>query len=76
MTTIVTCSLQDLFGDFESHSCVMQITKDEHGIMNIKCPSDSTNYIRAALTLVTPPPYMADQQFRFDVLEVQTQEEE
>lgn len=70
MTTILTFSLRDLFGDFESHSCVMQVTTDEDGIMKIKCPSESIKDIRAALILVTPPPYMAANQYRFDVLDV------
>jgi RNase P/RNase MRP subunit POP5 len=72
MTTILTFSLRDLFGDFESHSCATQVTKEEEGdgVMIINCPSKSIKEIRAALTLVTPPPYMVDKQYRFDVLDV------
>ena len=70
MATILTSSLRDLFGDFEPHSCVMDVTKGEDDDMVIvSCPKDSVKEIRAALTMVTPPPYMATNQYQFDVVE-------
>lgn len=75
MTTILTASLRELFGDFESHSCVMEVEKgNESDMMIVKCPKDSAREIRAALTMVTPPPYMANTQYRFDVVEESDQE--
>ena len=69
MTTILTSSLRDLFGDFEPHSCVMEVKKGGgNDVMIVQCPKDSVSEIRAALTMVTPPPYMATNQYRFDVI--------
>ena len=34
----------------------------------VKCPVKSLGAIRAALTMVTPPPYMEGTSFRFDVV--------
>ena len=78
LTTILTFSLRDLFGDFEPHSCMVEVTKqgngDDHNNNNdtmiIKCPTESVKEVRAALTLVTPPSYILTSQYRFDILSV------
>ena len=71
--TILTCSLKSLWGDLEPHSCMIQVIKDEtkQGLLVVRCRTDSMAAVRAALTLVTPPPYLESTLYRFDVIEVQ-----
>ncbi|CAB9512841.1 expressed unknown protein [Seminavis robusta] len=71
MQTILTFSLRDLFGDFEPHSCLIEVSKGTENLIEIKCPTDSAKEIQAALTMVTPPPYMENTQYRFDVVNVE-----
>ena len=70
MATILTSSLRSLFGESEPHSCLVQVEPD-NGSMRISCPRESTPYIRSALTMVTPPPYLLDNLYRFDVVKVE-----
>ena len=70
LTTILTFSLRDLFGDFEPHSCLLEISKGIEGTMIVKCPADSVKQVRSALTLVAPPSYIDTSHYRFDVVNV------
>lgn len=70
LTTILTFSLRDLYGDFEPHSCMLEYSKGSDETMIIKCPVESVKQVRAALTLVTPPSYIATSHYRFDVVSV------
>lgn len=70
LTTILTFSLRDLFGDFEPHSCLLEISQGSEGIMAVKCPTDSVKQVRSALTLVTPPSYIDTSHYRFDVVNI------
>jgi RNase P/RNase MRP subunit POP5 len=71
MMTILTFSLRDLYGEFESYSIGIEIVKEQETLI-VKCPVQSAKQIRAALTLVTPPLYLEPNHYRFDVVEVET----
>jgi hypothetical protein len=74
--TILVFSLRHLWGDLESHSCDVLVRKRRNDLANdaslaVHCRSESVPAIRAALTMVTTPPYLDDTLYRFDVLEIQ-----
>jgi RNase P/RNase MRP subunit POP5 len=74
MKTIVTSSLQSLFGDLEPHSCQLTVmnSNDKKGLLLITCPETSVSAVRAALTLVAPPPYLESTVYRFDVVNIRS----
>jgi RNase P/RNase MRP subunit POP5 len=75
MKTILICSLRSLWGDFEPHSCTLDVENDStssEALLLVKCPTESVAAVRSALTMVTPPPYMDSTVYRFDVVEVQS----
>ena len=57
--TILLCSLESLFGKLQSHSIGLQVTLDGSDLL-VKCRAESAKQVRAALTMVTPPPYLED----------------
>jgi RNase P/RNase MRP subunit POP5 len=83
MKTILTFSLRSLWGDLESHSCDLSVEKVSNGdagsridagnsnLLVVRCRSDSVDAVRAALTLVTPPPYLEATLYQFDVVHIQ-----
>ncbi len=75
LKTILTFSLRNLWGDLEPHSCMLDVQKDDstssEALLLVKCPTESVAAVRAALTMVTPPSYLASTVYRFDVVEVQ-----
>jgi len=82
MKTILLFSLRSLWGDLEPYSCDIVVRKApqdhplnaEHsksGVLIVECPSTSSKQVRAALTLVSPPPYLEDTLFQFDVIDIQ-----
>ena len=81
MTTILLFSLRGLWGDLEPYSSAVVVKKapDHHGLslgkntglLIVECPLTQVQAVRAALTLVTPPPYLAETIFQFDVVDVQ-----
>ena len=72
LATILRSSLRHLFGDLESHSFNLQVViderKDKSSTFVVSCLEDSAQAVRAALTWVTPPPYLEMNLYRFDVL--------
>jgi RNase P/RNase MRP subunit POP5 len=74
MKTILTFSLRALWGDLEPHSCVVDVQNDDstssEALLLVKCPTESVAAVRAALTMVTTPSYLASTVYRFDVVEV------
>lgn len=74
MHTILLFSLRDLWGSLEPHSCQLSVAsaEDQEGntLMKVTCRTDSSAAVRAALTLVTPPPYLESTIYRFDVVNV------
>ena len=91
MTTILTFSLRDLFGELEPHSCTIHVegpiskesslleenntsdkTPTSGALVIVKCPLESANQVRAAMTMISPPPYNETTLYRFDVLQVTT----
>ena len=66
--TIVLCSLESLFGKLQSHSIGLKVTVDGSDLF-VQCRTESTKQVRAALTMVTPPPYLEDTVYCIDVLE-------
>ena len=77
LNTILTHSLRSLYGDFESHSCLIEVNRgeDNNDSMIVKCPDESVSEVRAALTLITLPEYMstttAESRYRLDVIAVE-----
>ena len=45
-------------------------------VMTVTCPTESVAAVRAALTMVTPPPYLSDSVYRFDVVKVEKKRNE
>lgn len=85
--TILVFSLRHLWGDLESHSCDLKVRKhctttnetdasplQPETLLAVQCRSESVSAVRAALTFVTPPSYLNDTLYRFDVLDVQNDE--
>ena len=73
--TILTYSLRSLFGECEPHSCLVQVVKTT--AVNkaiIKCPEESLNAVRAALTFCHPPLYLQPTIYQFDVLQIANNE--
>ena len=75
METILRFSLRGLWGDLEPFSSDVVVRHPDHagkerGLLLVECPSKTVNQVRAALTFVSPPPYMEDTVFQFDVLDV------
>jgi RNase P/RNase MRP subunit POP5 len=74
LQTILTFSLKSLWGDLEAHSCALQIEKRAEGkeiLLIVRCLTESVGAVRAALTLVSPPPYLESNLYRFDVVDVE-----
>ncbi|CAJ1898988.1 unnamed protein product [Cylindrotheca closterium] len=75
VNTILTASLHALFGDFdgEHHAC-QAVVKNSTGCapstFHVECPKESMAAVRAALSMVTPPPYLYGTVYRFDVTKV------
>jgi hypothetical protein len=42
------------------------------GLLHVHCPVTSVKAVHAALTLITPPPYLDDQPYRIDVVKITT----
>ena len=75
MQTIVQFSLRDLWGTLEPHSCQLSVSSadsSKQGMMRVTCRTESVAAVRAALTLVTPPPYLESTIYRFDVVTVES----
>lgn len=75
VNTILASSLHALFGDFdgEHHACQAVVTNSTvraPSTFVVQCPKDSLAAVRAALTMVTPPPYLSGTVYRFDVKKV------
>ena len=74
MKTILLFSLRSLWGEVEPFSSAVAVRHDvekSRGLLVIECPSAAVNQVRAALTLVSPPPYLEDTFFQFDVIDIQ-----
>lgn len=71
LQTIMISSIRALFGDLEHYSYDLEIKKaapeDDFSFV-VECPSDSVGAVRSALSMVTPPPYLDSNIYRFDVL--------
>lgn len=84
--TILVFSLRSLWGELESHSYGVQVTEcnstgnlvtesssNKSNQLVVVCPIASMPAVRAALTMVTPPPYLEDTAYQFDVLNIETE---
>jgi len=81
MKTILLFSLRSLWGELEPYSCEVTIKNAPAGhclsvgkskaLLVVECPTTSVNNVRAALTLVSTPPYLEDTTYQFDVLDIQ-----
>lgn len=93
LQTILLTSLRALWGDLETHSHGVTVSKgsipdgcDDDGgggdyggsrsvdgtshLLFVKCPIGSVPAVRAALTMVTPPPYMEGAVYCLDVVSI------
>ena len=84
LQTIVTTSCRALWGKLERHSGNIRVEADELShktasianddatdmLLCVSCPADDAAQVQAALTLVTPPHYMEDTLYRFDVVKI------
>jgi len=73
--TILVSSLRSLFGELEYHSAGVKISRvtgvddgDYH--FTLECSKQSTDAIRASLTMVTTPSYLEPSIYRFDVFDI------
>lgn len=80
LRTILTTSLRSLWGTLEPYSAVMRVGNDTQAENNDKnplamlvvtCPAAHAPQIQAALSLVTPPPYLQDTLYRLDVVKME-----
>jgi RNase P/RNase MRP subunit POP5 len=73
--TILLFSLRKLWGELENHSRnVVSFERHPYGHPGefvLLCTQSSLAEIRAALVLVTPPSYLADQLYTIDVISVE-----
>ena len=79
--TILITSLRALWGSWEPYSATLNVQQQRRDNNNsveqqtsssciITCPAAHVPQIQAALTLVTPPPYLQDTLYRLDVVQV------
>jgi RNase P/RNase MRP subunit POP5 len=77
LETLLRCSLKHLWGDLEPHGCLVRVASasttthqdgDTERLFHVTCRDESVNAVRAALTLVTPPPYLESTIYRLDVI--------
>mmetsp|Transcript_3951 Transcript_3951/g.7296 ORF Transcript_3951/g.7296 Transcript_3951/m.7296 type:complete len:110 (-) Transcript_3951:1542-1871(-) len=70
LSTIIRSSLKSLFGETESHGCFVEVPEADRSHCIIKCLASSVEATRAALTFPSPPPYLQEMHYRFDVLAI------
>lgn len=72
LQTILTTSLRALWGNLERCSGQMQVeAASDPGLLCVSCEASDAPRVQAALTLVTPPPYLKDTLYRFDVVKIE-----
>mmetsp|Transcript_17572 Transcript_17572/g.38404 ORF Transcript_17572/g.38404 Transcript_17572/m.38404 type:complete len:117 (-) Transcript_17572:1066-1416(-) len=74
--TIFVSSVRSLFGELESHSAGVKVsrvpdTQDGEYHFILECNKQSTNAIRASLTMITTPSYLEPSIYRFDVFSIE-----
>ena len=74
-TTILVSSLRSLFGEMECYSANVEISivnnaQEEDYQFILECDRQSENAIRASLTMVTTPTYLASNVYRFDTVSI------
>ena len=70
-TTILVSSMRSLFGEMESHSANIKVSRvhdeqDEDYQFIVECDWQSLDAIRSSLTMVTTPSYLKSTIYRFD----------
>lgn len=74
MNTILVSSIHALFGDFrgENYSYGLKVEKATNTdySFDIECPEKSVGAVRSALSIVTPPGYLSNTIYRFDVVHI------
>lgn len=75
--TILTCSLRSLWGQWEPYSGSLQVevdSSDSSKLLIVQCPRAYVRQVQAALTMVTLPEYMEDDNsvvYQMDVVKIQ-----
>ena len=70
--TILMFSLRSLFGECELHGCVVSVLETRGEKAVLQCPHRSVDFVRAALTLCSPPAYLQTTTYQFDCLQIDT----
>lgn len=70
LLTIIKSSLKNLFGEAEPHGSFVEVLEANRSYCVIKCLESSVAATRAALTFPTPPPYLQETCYCFDVLKI------
>lgn len=75
-TTILVSSLRSLFGEMECYSANIKIShvasaQNEDYQFIVECDGQSRDAIRASLTMVTTPTYLASNVYRFDAISLE-----
>ena len=84
LTTIISTSVRAAFGDCQAHTVGVRIldcrtataaARRRRNTINtsetiLQCPDDALPYIRAALTLPSPPSYFQGSIYTFDFLKI------
>ena len=70
--TILMFSLRSLFGECELHGCVVSVLETCGEKAVLQCPDSNVDFVRAALTLCSPPVYLQTTIYQFDCLHIDT----
>lgn len=73
--TILVSSVRALFGELEHHSARIKVSRvpdvyDGEYHFILECSKQSTDAIRASLTMVTTPSYLEPSIYRFDIFDI------
>ena len=77
--TILITSLRALWGNLERHSSGLTVTattRHNRLLLGVACEAADAPHVQAAMTCVTPPPYLEDTLYRLDVVETKVLEDE
>ena len=70
LSTIIRSSLKSLFGETEPHGYFVEVLEANRLYCIMRCVLSSVEAVRAAMTFPSPPPYLQETHYRFDVLAI------
>lgn len=72
LQTILLFSLKSLFGECEPHGCQVSVLETRGSFAILLCPNRDIDYVRAALTMCSPPAYLHPTIYHFDCVQIET----